>query len=71
MPFVPPAAAPAPVPEVRFVLVLDSLRSWMGQGALAFTAGQRLMVFSTDERLAHPPGQFTPLDCWTMGRCCA
>jgi hypothetical protein len=26
------------------------------------------MVFSTDERLEHPPGQFTPLDCWAMGQ---
>lgn len=50
------------------MVVLDSLRSLMGQGALAFTAGQRLMVFSTDERLEYPPGQFTPLDCWTMGQ---
>jgi hypothetical protein len=50
------------------MVVLDSLRSLMGQGALAFTSGQRLMVFSTDERLDHPPGQFTPLDCWAMGQ---
>ena len=50
------------------MVVLDSLRSLMAQGALAFTAGQRLMVFSTDERLEHPPGQFTPLDCWAMGQ---
>ena len=28
------------------MVVLDSLRSLMGQGALAFTSGQRLMVFS-------------------------
>ena len=50
------------------MVVLDSLRSLMGQGALAFTAGQRLMVFSTDERLELPPGQFSPLDCWAMGQ---
>lgn len=50
------------------MVVLDSLRSLMAQGALAFTAGQRLMVFSTDERLEHPPGQFTPLDCRAMGQ---
>ena len=50
------------------MVVLDSLRSLMSQGALAFTSGQRLMVFSTDERLDHPPGQFTPLDCWAMGQ---
>lgn len=49
------------------MVVLDSLRSLMGQGALAFTSGQRLMVFSTDERLEPSPGQFTPLDCWSMG----
>lgn len=49
------------------MVVLDSLRSLMGQGALGFTAGQRLMVFSTDERLGQQPGQFTPLDCWAMG----
>jgi len=50
------------------MVVLDSLRSLMGQGALAFTAGQRLMVLSTDERLEPSPGQFTGLDCWTMGQ---
>ncbi|MBM5825724.1 MAG: hypothetical protein FJ054_10275 [Cyanobacteria bacterium M_surface_10_m2_119] len=50
------------------MVVLDSLRSLMGQGALGFTAGQRLMVFSTDERLAQPPGQFNALDCWAMGQ---
>jgi len=50
------------------MVVFDSLRSLMGQGALAFTAGQRLMVFSTDERLEQQPGQFTPLDCWAMGQ---
>jgi len=50
------------------MVVLDSLRSLMGQGALAFTSGQRLMVFSTDERLDHPAGIFTPLDCWAMGQ---
>lgn len=50
------------------MVVLDSLRSLMGQGALGFTAGQRLMVFSTDERLDQQPGQFTLLDCWTMGQ---
>lgn len=50
------------------LVVLDSLRSLMGQGALAFTAGQRLIVFSTDERLEPAPGQFTRLDCWSMGQ---
>ena len=50
------------------MVVLDSLRSLMGQGALAFTAAQRLMVFSTDERLEPAPGQFTALDCWSMGQ---
>jgi hypothetical protein len=50
------------------MVVLDSLRSLMGQGALGFTSGQRLMVFSTDERLDHPAGTFTPLDCWAMGQ---
>ncbi len=50
------------------MVVLDSLRSLMGQGALAFTAGQRLMVFSTDERLGQSPGQFNALDCWSMGQ---
>jgi len=49
------------------MVVLDSLRSLMGQGALGFTAGQRLMVFSTDERLEQQPGQFTHLDRWAMG----
>lgn len=57
------------------MVVFDSLRSLMGQGALAFTAGQRLMVFSTDERLALQPGQFTLLDCgpWasTRASCCS
>lgn len=48
------------------MVVFDSLRSLMGQGALAFTSGQRLMVFSTDERLDQAPGQFTALDCWSM-----
>lgn len=50
------------------MVVLDSLRSLMGQGALAFTSGQRLMVFSTDERLDLPAGHFAPLDCWAMGQ---
>ena len=50
------------------MVVFDSLRSLMGQGALGFTAGQRLMVFSTDERLEQQPGQFTHLDCWAMGQ---
>ena len=50
------------------LVVLDSLRSLMGQGALGFTAGQRLMVFSTDERLEPDPGQFSLLDCWSMGQ---
>ena len=50
------------------MVVLDSLRSLMGQGALTFTAGQRLMVFITDERLGLLPGQFSPLDCWDMGQ---
>lgn len=49
------------------MVVFDSLRSLMGQGALTFTAGQRLMVFITDERVELLPGQFSPLDCWAMG----
>lgn len=49
------------------MVVLDTLRSLMGQGAVAFTAAQRLMVFTTDERIDPPPGQFSELDCWSMG----
>jgi hypothetical protein len=48
------------------VFVLDVLRSLMGMGAQVFTMGQKLTVFTTDERLGVPPGDFTLLDCWYM-----
>jgi hypothetical protein len=48
------------------MVVQDSLRSLMGMGAQVFTLGQKLMVFTTDERLNTNPGEFTLLDCWYM-----
>jgi hypothetical protein len=48
------------------VVVQDTFRSLMGMGANVFTLGQKLMVFTTDERLDYGAGQFTLLDCWYM-----
>jgi hypothetical protein len=48
------------------MVALDTLRSLMGMGAQVFTLGQKLMVFTTDERLNTDPGEFTLLDCWYM-----
>jgi hypothetical protein len=48
------------------MVVQDSLRSLMGMGAQVFTLGQKLMVFTTDERVGVPAGEFTLLDCWYM-----
>lgn len=47
-------------------MVLDSMRSLMGMAAQTFTLGQKLMVFSTDERIGRSPGEFTLLDSWYM-----
>jgi hypothetical protein len=38
----------------------------MGMGAQVFTLGQKLPVFTTEERQGTPPGHFTLLDCWYM-----
>ncbi len=46
------------------MVVQDSMRSLMGMGAQTFTLGQKLMVFSTDERIGGSPGEFTLLDSW-------
>lgn len=48
------------------MVVLDSMRSLMGMGAQTFTLGQKLMVFTIDERIGVPAGEFTLLDCWYM-----
>ena len=48
------------------VVATDSMRSLMGMGAQVFTLGQKLMVFTTDERTGVPAGEFTLLDCWYM-----
>jgi hypothetical protein len=48
------------------VVVEDTLRSLMGMGAQTFSLGQKLLVFTTDERLGIRPGYFTLLDCWYM-----
>ena len=48
------------------MVVQDSMRSLMGMGAHTFTLGQKLMVFSTDERIGSSPGEFTLLDSWYM-----
>lgn len=48
------------------MVVLDSMRSLMGMGAQTFTLGQKLMVFTTDERIGGAPGEFTLLDSWYM-----
>lgn len=47
-------------------VISDTLRTLMGMGAQVFSLGQKYMVFSTDERLAPPEGEFTLLDCWYM-----
>ena len=48
------------------IVVQDMLRSLMGMGAQVFTLGQKLPVFTTEERQGTPPGHFTLLDCWYM-----
>ncbi len=49
------------------VVVSTTLRSLMGMGAKTFTLGQKLMVFTTDERLSpQKPGAFSLLDLWYM-----
>lgn len=45
--------------------VWDLMRTLMGMGAQVFSLGQKLMVFTMDERET-PPGEFTLLDCWYM-----
>jgi multimeric flavodoxin WrbA len=47
-------------------VISDTLRSLMGMGAQTFTLGQKLMVFTTEERVEADPGKFTSLDCWYM-----
>jgi hypothetical protein len=48
------------------LVIEDALRTAMGMGAQVFTLGQKYMVFTTDERLGAPDGEFTLLDCWYM-----
>jgi hypothetical protein len=48
------------------IVVEDTFRSLMGMGAQIFSLGQKLEVFTTDERIGVSPGNFTPLDCWYM-----
>lgn len=47
------------------VAIWDLMRTLMGMGAQVFSLGQKLMVFTMDEREV-PPGDFTLLDCWYM-----
>jgi len=47
-------------------VIADTFRTLIGMGARVFSLGQKYMVFTTDERLAPPEGQFTLLDCWFM-----
>ena len=44
----------------------DTLRTAMSMGAQVFSLGQKYMVFTTDERLGAPEGDFSLLDCWYM-----
>jgi hypothetical protein len=48
------------------VVATDIQRSLMGIGASVFNLGQKLVVFTTEEREDIPPGDFTLLDMWVM-----
>ena len=48
------------------VVVQDIQRSLMGIGASVFNLGQKLVVFTTEERDDIPFGDFTLLDVWVM-----
>jgi NAD(P)H-dependent FMN reductase len=47
-------------------VIADIFRTAMGMGAQVFSLGQKYMVFTTDERLAPPEGDFSLQDCWYM-----
>jgi multimeric flavodoxin WrbA len=47
-------------------VVLSIMRSMMGMGASSFSLAQKLMVFTTDERISPKPGEFSQLDMWYM-----
>jgi hypothetical protein len=47
-------------------VISDIFRTAMGMGAQVFSLGQKCMVFTTDERIDPPEGEFTPLDGWYM-----
>lgn len=57
------------------VTISTNLRSFMGLGANVFTMGQKLMDFTTEERLTPPAGEYSLFDCWYMDQfaryCCA
>ena len=48
------------------VVAQDIQRSLMGIGASVFNLGQKLVVFTTEERDDIPPGEFTLMDVWFM-----
>ena len=48
------------------VVAQDIQRSLMGIGASVFNLGQKLVVFTTEERDDIPPGDFTLADVWFM-----
>ena len=48
------------------VVATDIQRSLMGIGASVFNLGQKLVVFTTEEREDIPSGDFTLLDMWVM-----
>ena len=48
------------------VVAQDIQRSLMGIGASAFNLGQKLVVFTTEERDDIPAGEFTLSDVWVM-----
>ncbi|MFL6352997.1 MAG: hypothetical protein ACJ74Z_14270 [Bryobacteraceae bacterium] len=48
------------------VVAQDTQRSLMGIGASVFNLGQKLVVFTTEERDDIPFGEFTLLDVWIM-----
>ncbi len=47
-------------------VIETTYRTLLGMGASLFSAGQKAMVFTTDERLGVKAGEFLPLDCWFM-----
>ncbi len=48
------------------MVVQDIQRSLMGIGASVFNLGQKLVVFTTEERDDIRPGEFTLSDVWVM-----